>query len=183
MTNKIAKNLLILLLFFSMIGYSQQNIIKWRPTVKLTWKDFNEKKGSKLAYSAVAIKLNPIVSNTRKIKIEVYAYFDKSISRTGIYDNKVLEHEQLHFLIGELFARKLRKKIRQYDKSKFFKDRNEFSLLYRANYKEYLAYQKLYDKETVHSVKKEAQKRWEVKIRKELNDFRGYSRKIIELNR
>lgn len=184
MTKKNATSFFILFfMFVTYSGFSQKNIIKWSPSAKLTWEDFNEKKGTKLAYSAVAIKLKPIISNTKKIKLEVYAYFDKSISRTGIFDEKVLEHEQLHFQIGELFARKLRKRILNYEKSKFFKDRNEFSKVYKANYAKYLAYQRQYDKETVHSVDRAAQKRWEEKIKKELKEYQRYSRKTVELSR
>lgn len=179
---KSTKFLLMLLLLLTVFcGFSQQNIIKWTPTTKLTWDDFNEKKGSKLAYSAVAIKLQPIISTTKRIKLEVFAYFDTSKSRTGIYDEKVLEHEQLHFLIGELFARKLRKKILYYGKAKFFKDRNEFNRIYKANYTEYLKYQRLYDKQTVNSVNQKAQKRWEVKVQNELKDYQQFANKIIEL--
>jgi hypothetical protein len=184
MSKKSAKLLSTIVCFLIVLSsFSQQSIIKWTPDTQLTWDDFNEKKGSKLAYSAVAIKLKPIISTTKRIKLEVYAYFDKSMSRTGIYDAKVLEHEQFHFLIGELFARKLRKKILYYGKAKFFKDRNEFNRIYKANYTEYLAYQKLYDKETVHSVDQEAQKRWEEKIWQELKEYAQFSNKIIEFNR
>ncbi|MEQ6123870.1 hypothetical protein AAON49_06695 [Pseudotenacibaculum sp. MALMAid0570] len=163
--------------------FSQKKIIKWSEDVRLTWDDFNEKKGTKLAYSAVAIKLKPIVSTTKKIKLEVYAYFDKSKSRTGIYDDKVLEHERLHFLIGELYARKLRKKILLTDKKKFFKDRGQFNIVYIKNYNAYLEYQKKYDKETVNSVDKEKQILWEKKVREELKNYQNYSNTIIEINR
>lgn len=164
-------------------GFAQNKIIKWNKNVQLSWNDFTEKKGTKLAYSAVAIKLNPIVSNTKRIKLEVYAYFDKTKSRTGIYDDKVLKHEQLHFLIGELFARKLKKTILLTDKKKFFKDRGQFNIVYKENYKAYLEYQRAYDNETVNSVDENAQKYWEEKVRKELNAFQKYERITIELNR
>lgn len=171
------------LLLISLNGFSQSKIIKWNKNVQLTWNDFNEKKGTKLAYSAVAIKLKPIVSNTKRIKLEVYAYFDKSKSRTGIYDDRVLKHERLHFLIGELFARKLKKKILSTDKKKFFKDRGQFNIIYKQNYEAYLEYQKQYDKETVNSVDREAQKLWEEKVKKELKGYQKYAKTIIELNR
>lgn len=163
--------------------FSQKNIIKWNKEIKLNWNDFNIKKGSKLAYSAVAIKLNPTLSNTKRIKLEVYAYFDKEISRTGIFDDDVLAHEQLHFLIGELFARKLRKQILQFDKRKFFKDRNHFNVLYQKNYQAYLEYQKRYDKETVNSVNKIEQKRWVEKVKDDLTTYKNYTNQVIDLYR
>ena len=163
--------------------FAQKNVIKWNKNVQLTWKDFNEKKGSELAYSAVAIKLKPLISNTKRIQLEVYAYFDKKKSRTGIYDDHVLKHEQLHFLIGELFARKLRKKILYTDRQKFFKDRNEFNKLYQENYKEYLEYQKLYDQETTYSVNRAAQQKWVKKVGKELTDYNRFKNPIIDLRK
>lgn len=183
----IQKNAILILsfLFFfkSYNSFTQNKIIKWNKNVQLTWKDFTEKKGTRLAFSAVAIKLKPIVSNTKRIKLEIYAYFDKSKSRTGIYDDKVLKHEQLHFLIGELFARKLKKRILLTDKKKFFKDRGQFNIVYNENYKAYLKYQKEYDKVTVNSVDEKAQKRWAEKVRKEFNSLQKYAKTTIELNR
>jgi len=181
----IKKNMIVLISFFFLFQnnavFSQGNIIKWDKDILLSWNDFKEKKGAKVAYSAIAIKLKPLVSTTKRIKLSIYAYFDMSKSITGIYDDDVLNHEQFHFLIGELFARKLKKKILSVPKNIFFNDRTQFEVVYKENYEAYLSYQKKYDEETFYSVDKKAQINWEIKIIKELKEYHKYSSLIIDL--
>ena len=93
----------------------------------------------------------------------------------------MLNHEQFHFLIGELFARKLKKKILSVPKNIFFNDRTQFEVVYKENYEANLLYQKKYDEETFYSVDKKAQINWEIKIIKELKEYHKYSNLIIDL--
>ena len=73
--------MIVLISFFFLFQnnavFSQGNIIKWDKDILLSWNDFKEKKGAKVAYSAIAIKLKPLVSTTKRIKLSLKPLFKK----------------------------------------------------------------------------------------------------------
>lgn len=88
--------------------------------------------------------------------------------------DSLLMHEQLHLDIAELYSRKIRKEITEHP----FTVKNlkkDAERIYNHQYNECVRMQKLYDKETMHSTKKEKQKEWEKTIRKELKSLSKYS--------
>ena len=78
----------------------------------------------------------------------------------------MLNHEQLHFDIAELFARKLRKEL---EKPRFTTASTEeiFSAVASFNM-ELDKMQKRYDNETNHYRNKKKQKKWEIYVGEEL---------------
>ncbi|MGJ8734513.1 MAG: DUF922 domain-containing protein, partial [Cellulophaga sp.] len=75
-------------------------------------------------------------------------------------------HEQIHFDIAELYARKMREKL-----SKVVPSSNTYKqarAIYTSVNKELDAYQDLYDKETNYSRDLEKQLFWQEKVKKEL---------------
>jgi predicted secreted Zn-dependent protease len=75
----------------------------------------------------------------------------------------ILAHEQGHFDITEIFARKLNEALQNYEfnKKTFRKDIND---IYQAIVKQKEEYQKMYDGETDHSRNKKIQYEWLEKI-------------------
>lgn len=93
---------------------------------------------------------------------------------------ELLKHEQLHFDIIELFARKLRKRILN-TKITTKGTQEQLKKLQTDLQNEENAYQNLYDKQTDHSRNKQKQKEWGEKIAKELKELEDYSDPTIEV--
>jgi predicted secreted Zn-dependent protease len=105
----------------------------------------------------------------------ISCYYNPNRSWTKSKDSDyLLAHEQLHFDITELFVRKLRKQLAEFGNdceglSKHIED------YYNRNYKEFVAYQDRYDRETKHSLNKEKQQFWEEKVSRELKELKSYA--------
>ncbi len=91
------------------------DIIYWSKDVKLTWDDF---KGNIkdlppriVAISDIKIDYASVFSSPPDVKVAFNR--KKSIKNSRLIDDALLKHEQYHFNIGELFARKFRKKIKE----------------------------------------------------------------------
>jgi hypothetical protein len=85
----------------------------------------------------------------------------------------LLNHEQIHFDMGEVFCRKMRKQYKEkpFPNSTFAQ---EASKLYNKILKEYNDEQKLYDKETNHSINKEKQAAWDIKVANQLKELEKF---------
>lgn len=92
--------------------------IEWSPDYKLSMEDFKELKmdnkgvrydslNYKLrAYSTVAVGYT-FKSEKGKLLFDAFAYFIRSRSWMKSHDEAVLKHEQGHFDVAEIYARKL----------------------------------------------------------------------------
>ena len=181
--------ILIFLIFYSIITFGQQkniandSIIKWDSNSKLTWADFlgiedeNVFGYAMTSYKIEVIPSEVMVDENDKIQnyetLNVVANFYKYHSWSIKSDIELLNHEQLHFDIAEIFARKMRKCFQELQISK----ESKFSLYiecYNLLWKESREYQKLYDSETRHGLEKEINKQWSIKIKEELNIYNDY---------
>ena len=86
----------------------------------------------------------------------------------------ILQHEQGHFDITELFARKLAKELKEY-KFNPRKYQDDVSKIYKKLMDEKEEYQNKYDKETDFSRNKEQQAEWLEKIKDELDELDEYA--------
>ena len=157
-----------------------KNIIYWSKEVKLTWDDFrgDEKDliGSQSAVASVTFNYTETFSGD----ITILATFNKkeSLKRKQDISDELLRHEQYHFNIAELFARKLKRDLSQIDvisSANYIKERYDFF------YNEYVIYQELYDKETNHSKNVSKQKEWEDSIEKQLIENSKFSKATISV--
>ena len=110
------------------------------------------------------------------LQYHIRCRFDKNKSWGRVKNDYILSHEQAHFDIAEIFARKLNKKMSEY---KFDKDnyKTDLKKVYQDITREKEAFQDQYDNETDHSRKKEEQLSWLTKIKnmlEELKDYSGY---------
>jgi len=110
--------------------------------------------------------------NTEKYDIEIYSYFDKNASWVK-YKTTGLSHEQGHFDIEEIYARRLKKII---NSKKFFRHRLSLKIdkIVEVINQQCITYQELYDSETDFHNNFNKQIEWEIKIQKELNALDDY---------
>lgn len=155
--------------------------IAWRDDFKLSWTQF---KGTpKLKMSAVAVTASGItfgfsVKETDNVvtsfSTNVYAHFypNRSWYKKEQSDKRILAHEQLHFDITELYARKFKSEIAQLKVSNDI--RAQLKSLHESINKELAATQNRYDKETNNSLNLEFQDLWNVYVPKELAKLNAY---------
>ena len=117
------------------------------------------------------------------VEVIVQSYFEKNSSwiRTTANQAYTLKHEQGHFDIAEIFARKIRKKLQAKKLSKT-KGEAQIKKIWSKLYSEYFAMQKKYDKATSHSIKEKNQQKWILKIAKELKELEAYKNSTFIMN-
>lgn len=169
------KYFLSLFFIIPIVAFAQSNneeLLDWSASRKLTWNDYKaspdpDSDAAASTTSYLAIEYN-ITSNSFGYKIE------SRFSRTrswGLYKTAyILSHEQGHFDIAEIFARKLNKKMSEYrfNKKTYQKDLNK---IYHDILDEKEKVQNDYDKESNHSINKEKQAEWLKKIEKMLGEY------------
>lgn len=169
--------LIILTAFFcfsSLLTYSQHTI-QWNENQQLTWEDFAGKVNDSSRFDAecfAEIRYNYKFHSPDNFEFDVCANFNKNTSwtRIGLQSNELLKHEQMHFNIAELFAKKLK---RDFDTYSYTARYNMQILQVFDQVKiEYQAMQLEYDEETNHSLNKVKQKEWEDFIKNELRKTR-----------
>lgn len=103
-----------------------------------------------VSYSSCGLKYTAYKDKTyNRLLIKIDATFDpsKSWKHPSKTKNLKINHEQGHFDIAELYARKLRKEFKENVKTE--KDYQfKFKLIYQMLYGEFLDYQDYYDKIT-----------------------------------
>ncbi|MDR2234895.1 MAG: DUF922 domain-containing protein [Chryseobacterium sp.] len=173
--------LLFLCCFLAVHMIWGQKII-WKEDQKLVWANFkspvNRKNNpSVAAYTHCGWEYSLVKSSnpTTPVAIDISAIFNeerswKDVKRINDY---ILLHEQKHFDIAELFARKLRKEVAEKirtsgDYDKYFKG------IYQKVSNDYQNFQQLYDRETQHGINEEKQKVYNTRIAEELDNLKSY---------
>lgn len=166
-----------------MQAQSDSSKILWKAESRLRWEDFQ----------GVPLEKTPFHANTNSgisyswglkgtsermeldYKVETFFYPEQSWVQAGSKNAHLLKHEQLHFDISELHARKLRKLLTNVDSSKLNKDSKDYlNKLYEKIDKERSAMQIAFDKESDHGINTEAEIKWQQFIEQELNKFQAY---------
>jgi hypothetical protein len=154
----------------------QEDIIRWSAGRKLQWSDFQgqpDPKSPALAVSATVLGFTPVIKNNR-LFFSLSAYFIKTESWSREKNDYLLRHEQGHFDITEIFARKLYKKLNAYHYNKdTFKE--EVKKIYHDILREKEHMQQQYDLQTDYSRKKNRQEQWRKKIAKMLEELKEYA--------
>lgn len=151
--------------------FSQSNKICWNENRKLTWDDFTVKNGdSSQNFSAATsygmifkFKLNSVIPYFRKDKSWVLLSEKSSLDLLG--------HEQLHFDIVELFARKMRRELE-------ISDENDLEKIYHCNILISDEFQDRYDSETNHGITDSEQNCWIKYVKDELKKLDTYKTTI-----
>jgi hypothetical protein len=157
--------------------YDSYNYLAWNENRKLQWEDFKGVVNTSShadAATAIHISARPYYKK-KKLYYDVDAFFIKEQSWCRSRSNHLLNHEQLHFDIAELYARKVRKKISQYHELGI-KDVNQYNNAIRKILDESNRLDASYDLRTIHGSMQSKQLQWEKNIRYELNALQDYSR-------
>ena len=181
----------VLVLFICSIAFfpltvikNNDNAILWTPSYKLSWADFqgmpdlsdstNEQSATK-----TRIEVTTKFSGTI-IYYYVSCFFEKESSWTlSDRSRNLLEHEQLHFDISEIFARELRKKLKEMKNVTKTNIQQKVKDQYHDVITKCVSFQHQYDQETDHSRNHENQQIWNEKVKDILQNTKEYS-SVIE---
>ena len=161
--------------FATFQSFAQQNTIIWDEKQPLQWVDFSGPINDSSNFDAESfaeVKYNYQFITPTNFHFDVYANFNKGTSwcRRDYHSQALLKHEQLHFDIAALFARRLKEVFDHYQYSKDY--RNEIQQIFEQKKTEYHAMQHQYDEETNHSLNKDRQKDWEKYIADQLSEMK-----------
>ena len=172
----------LLLIFLSLAGplFQEADASAWEAGRKLNWTDFKgvppeAKQVAATTASGISYSFQSEGNRGRyRVDYQVNAFFypHKSWYHRELCDSVVLSHEQLHFDITELFARRMRKLM---DGRTFGPDvRAEVRRIFKQINSELSDFQARYDRETDFSRDREAQARWNAGIARQLSETPGH---------
>ncbi|MPS72013.1 MAG: hypothetical protein E2590_02580 [Chryseobacterium sp.] len=171
--------LFLVFIFLFIIGLAKaQDKIFWNANRKLVWEDFQSKTQSNTSNAAattfcgISYLLNSPTKKftSKEVKIESFFVPSKSWAHSDHKTDLVLMHEQSHFDIAELFARRFRKVI-----SNKTMDAKTLQKVYTDVYDDYKDYQQDYETVTNHGRIRDKQYEYTQKINQEiekLSDFK-----------
>lgn len=166
-------------IFMFIIGLTKaQDKIFWSENRKLVWEDFQSKsqpntsKAAATTFCGISYLLNSPTKkfSSKEVKIESFFVPSKSWAHSDHKTDLVLMHEQSHFDIAELFARRFRKLI-----SDKILDAKTLQKHYTNVYEAYKDFQQDYETVTNHGRIREKQLEYSEKINQEiekLSDFK-----------
>ena len=146
-----------------------KQLIVWSEYRPLTWEDFQGKRADDAAGDAgtvVQIKAKPYMVKDQ-VKYDVAAVFVKNKSWSDAQTKELLAHEQLHFDLAELYARKIRQVVVELAEAgeEDVKDYNRAiqKLLHESNEIDIQ-----YDLETLHGAMQSKQTEWTKNVKGQL---------------
>ena len=123
MKNQILKNIFFFIGFISLLSFSfvKDEFILWQENKKLKIQDFKAENKDTIkvnrqqflgAISAIRIEYSSFQRNKNSVPdFSIKTYFDPNESWMLLKNDYVLQHEQIHFDLTELYARKMRKSV------------------------------------------------------------------------
>ncbi len=168
---------------FSLGTSNKKARFSWEAQKPLKWEDF---RGIPDNHSGFAATSNTGMSHRYVVDKQGYFVKNSSEVHANFYPNLswyipklinegTLAHEQTHFDISELHARKLRKAIAEKQFSR--NSKSEITAIYRQIEQERREMQTRFDRETKHSVNRERELAWEAYIAQLLHKYRQWSPK------
>ena len=176
----------LLQLFVLTLFGQTENEILWKENKKLVWDDFQAKpqmghKASALTNASAQFYLQ---QEGKKLKIDTRVFFRKDGSwvKPDAHQDNLLQHEQTHFDIYELFSRRYRKYILELNTNKApQKLVDKMAKSFKVYQKKAKKIQDKYDKQTNFSRNIEEQKKWSTKINLALKSLNQYNNPYIEI--
>lgn len=180
--------LFLFLLLPHLHSHSQDNVdaaldeLSWNEYYKLQWDDFQgepDKNSLGDAATAVRIKAKPFIVK-KKIHYDVVAIFTRNKSWYRDTSAELLAHEQLHFDIAELYARKIRRQIAEM-RRQGVNDIKTYNTAIHELLLESNQVDAQYDAETLHGAMTRKQAAWSDKIKGELASLKkfGKTKRVI----
>ena len=161
---------------FTYIQPQERDVISWTSARKLQWSDFKappppNAPNAALTSSGILMKF---ATNSSSLIFEITCSFDRNSSWGRVKTPHILSHEQGHFDIAEIHARKLNKALSEYrfNAPSVSKDVNA---IYRDVMEELKQMQFEYDSQTDYSRNVPQQKVWLEKIDDYLKNLDKYA--------
>lgn len=178
MFKRVAFLFLISFILFSLTtknSFEDEEKILWSSSKKLIWEDFKgEVDTTKALIGAITCSEIKVIDSRLINKIPVLkvgCYFIKNRSWKIVTDDYSLNHEQLHFDISEVFARKIRKSLDSLNKKKI-ESFNQYQKVIDIYLNKLERYQDFYDNEVYFNEKKQAF--WSKKVASELLKYKKW---------
>lgn len=174
----------LILILCCLLCIQEEPVRSWQEDYKLSWTDFKGKPqniGSAVAVTASGITFGFSIKERGSdvigftTNVEAHFYPEQSWYKPERATNHVLGHEQLHYDITELYARKFRKEISRLQVSNAIK--KELQDLHKTILKALAQTQDAYDSETDFSRQVENQLKWQQKIDLELKNLSDFKSK------
>ena len=161
--------------------------ISWDKDQQLKWDDFKgvpDNSNELDAYTMLGISLEVMGQKDGQVDMGVFGYFEKNKSWVKVDEKTdyLLAHEQKHFDLCEIYRRKLIQTLEAKKTYSFDTFSDQIGKIFNQVFEDYTKEQARYDEETNHSQKKEAQKRWNKFISKELSRLKKYDKIAANLN-
>ena len=172
---------LILEIAFAQSSFENDSILIWNENRKITWDDFKSKNKVHSYEQASAVITPGLIAYPNNIEeskikeVKIIATVHKNKSWYKIKEDYILNHEQVHFNITEIYARKFRKELAKIEESGDKINANTFLSLFHKIEDEHWEFQSQYEDETQRGTNFNQQKIWNEKIQrllKELDDFK-----------
>ena len=160
-------------------------LIPWKGDVLLVWSDFQaapDPASNYAAYTAYSINQSWRSEASGKIIATTQCSFDKNKSWKKPEKNltpKILQHEQIHFNIAEIYARKIRQAYSNYASTHKYDANTSADLgkIFKTLLNECGEYNVTYDNETNHSINEDKQKEWTTKVMSQLSELKAFELK------
>jgi hypothetical protein len=165
--------------------FSASDTLAWHPETKLTWNDFLAEAPSRnnfaaFTYTLISMEYSAKITNGKVTpKFEIYAAFNKRKSwvknQKEARTAEILAHEQAHFDIAEITARKLRKALlnETYSRNNL---EDKINTIYQETIQAGDTMQAQYDEESNHGLNKIQQLQWLKRVERELAELADYAR-------
>lgn len=178
----------LIIIFFSIVGFLPTDLemeatsgseekMTWNQERPLQWSDFKGKPKPALGFvastnSGISFSYSYKITNgQRSTQFEVSSFFYplESWYLQGEVNAYILKHEQTHFDISELHARKLKKRL----EAAHFSDelKKEVETIYHDIEQKRKAMQDAFDLESDHSKNEEGEEQWEVYVAQQLQIY------------
>jgi predicted secreted Zn-dependent protease len=153
-----------------------EDALTWRADRKLTWSDYKASpnpKSDAAATTSTSLSIDYHISSSQ-FSYTIKSWFSRSRSWGRHKTDYILSHEQGHFDIAEIYARKLHQRMSayQFNKKNYQKELNR---IYNEVADEKAAVQQQYDHETRHSIDEVKQTEWLKKISRMLEELKDYA--------
>ena len=158
--------------------------IEWTPNRKLTWEDFkgnpktiSNSNTAAQTYCGFGFQTNhvTILTRTKIFTKNTFACNLSWVRPDQKYRAELLEHEQGHFDLCEVYTRQLRKRLEE-KKLTVFNLNTDANSIFKDVYALYLDRQELYEKQTNYGLDRQNQIEWKTTIKKELNDLSSFTK-------